>query len=103
MARTSGINNTTKILLANPNLSVRGMSKSSTIMRANELKSMEERGPRAEGWWVPHPRSGIYFPRGHAQESLMDEVPSDAALPDCNFWFRNVDGVDYHKPDPHSI
>ncbi|CAF2153994.1 uncharacterized protein LOC103837139 [Brassica rapa] len=46
--------------------------------------------------WVPHPRTGIFFPPG--QELVMDGVPEGAASFDMMFWLRNVDGVD--KPDP---
>ncbi|KAJ4886936.1 hypothetical protein Rs2_26684 [Raphanus sativus] len=46
--------------------------------------------------WVPHPRTGIFFPPG--QEWVMDGVPDGAASFDMTFWLRNVDGVD--KPDP---
>ncbi|KAG8364212.1 hypothetical protein BUALT_Bualt19G0104800 [Buddleja alternifolia] len=47
--------------------------------------------------WIPHPRTGIYFPKG--QERVMEDIPSDAASFDCTFWLRNTDGVD-DKPDP---
>ncbi|XP_022762366.1 uncharacterized protein LOC111308312 [Durio zibethinus] len=46
--------------------------------------------------WVPHPRSGIYFPKGH--EWVMNDVPDGAASFGRTFWLRNVDGVE--KPDP---
>ncbi|KAE8680003.1 2-oxoglutarate (2OG) and Fe(II)-dependent oxygenase superfamily protein [Hibiscus syriacus] len=46
--------------------------------------------------WVPHPRSGIYFPEGH--EWVMKDVPEGAASLDQTYWLRNVDGVD--KPEP---
>lgn len=47
-------------------------------------------------YWVPHPRTGIYFPKGH--ESVMDDVPEGAASFDQTYWLRNVDdGVE--KPD----
>ncbi|GMH17930.1 hypothetical protein Nepgr_019771 [Nepenthes gracilis] len=46
--------------------------------------------------WVPHPRTGIYFPEGH--DWVMDDVPEDAALPGRTFWLRNTDGVE--RPDP---
>ncbi|XP_010487900.1 PREDICTED: uncharacterized protein LOC104765824 [Camelina sativa] len=46
--------------------------------------------------WVPHPRTGIFFPPG--QEAVMEDVPDGAASFDMTFWIRNVDGVD--KPDP---
>ncbi|XVF01364.1 hypothetical protein REPUB_Repub04eG0081700 [Reevesia pubescens] len=46
--------------------------------------------------WVPHPKSGIYFPKGH--EWVMNDVPDGAASLDRTFWLRNVDDVE--KPDP---
>ncbi|KAL4272829.1 hypothetical protein GQ457_13G007690 [Hibiscus cannabinus] len=46
--------------------------------------------------WVPHPRSGIYFPEGH--EWVMKDVPEGAASFNQTYWLRNVDGVD--KPEP---
>ncbi|ESQ47941.1 hypothetical protein EUTSA_v10021914mg [Eutrema salsugineum] len=50
--------------------------------------------------WVPHPRTGIFFPPG--QESVMDGVPDGAASFDMTFWLRSVDGVDKPDPDHHS-
>ncbi|XP_021293444.1 uncharacterized protein LOC110423543 [Herrania umbratica] len=49
--------------------------------------------------WVPHPKSGIYFPKGH--EWVMNDVPDDAASLGSPFWLRNVDGVE--KPDPDQV
>ncbi|KAK4758523.1 hypothetical protein SAY87_019824 [Trapa incisa] len=46
--------------------------------------------------WIPHPRTGIYFPRGH--ERVMDKVPDNAASLSETCWFRSSHGVD--KPDP---
>ncbi|KAI4298537.1 hypothetical protein L6164_032084 [Bauhinia variegata] len=46
-------------------------------------------------FWVPHPRTGIYFPKGH--EWVMDDVPEGAASFTQTCWFRNVEGVD--KPN----
>ncbi|KAJ4716175.1 putative Late embryogenesis abundant protein Lea5 [Melia azedarach] len=47
--------------------------------------------------WIPHPRSGIYFPAGH--EWVMEDVPKDAAsFGGRTLWLRNDDGVE--KPDP---
>ncbi|KAJ1397306.1 Late embryogenesis abundant protein [Sesbania bispinosa] len=42
--------------------------------------------------WVPHPRTGIYFPEGH--EWVMDDVPEGASHFTQAYWFRNLDGVD---------
>ena len=47
--------------------------------------------------WVPHPKSGIYFPEGH--ESVLNDVPEGAASLDRTFWLRNVDGVEKPEPD----
>ncbi|KAL3515352.1 hypothetical protein ACH5RR_022254 [Cinchona calisaya] len=47
--------------------------------------------------WVPHPRSGIYYPQG--QERVMDDVPKGAASCGETYWLRNDDGVD--KVDYH--
>ncbi|KAF5448246.1 hypothetical protein F2P56_028800 [Juglans regia] len=51
-------------------------------------------------YWVPHPRTGIYFPKGH--ESVMEDVPEGAASLNQfqTYWMRNVDGVE--KPDPNT-
>ncbi|KAL0857244.1 hypothetical protein Bca101_062398 [Brassica carinata] len=49
--------------------------------------------------WVPHPRTGIFFPPG--QESVMDGVPDGAASFEMTFWLRDVDGVDKRDPDYH--
>ncbi|XP_047326032.1 uncharacterized protein LOC124929675 [Impatiens glandulifera] len=45
-----------------------------------------------DGCWVPHPRSGIYFPAG--QEWVMNDVPENAAVFNRTYWLRSVDGVD---------
>ena len=42
--------------------------------------------------WVPHPRTGIYYPKG--QEWVMDDLPEQAASLNRTHWLRNVDGVD---------
>ncbi|XP_059448951.1 uncharacterized protein LOC132180113 [Corylus avellana] len=47
--------------------------------------------------WVPHPRSGVYFPKGH--EHVIDDLPAHAASLNQTFWLRNVDGVDKADPD----
>ncbi|KAK6916348.1 hypothetical protein RJ641_019209, partial [Dillenia turbinata] len=47
--------------------------------------------------WVPHPRNGIYFPKG--QERVIDDVPANAASFSETYWLRNIDGVDKNYPD----
>lgn len=50
--------------------------------------------------WVPHPRSGIYYPQG--QEWVMDDVPKEAASFGKTYWLRTDDDGDIgdEKPDP---
>ncbi|XVF45011.1 hypothetical protein PTKIN_Ptkin02bG0171300 [Pterospermum kingtungense] len=48
--------------------------------------------------WVPHPKSGIYYPKGH--EWVMGDVPDGAASFGRTLWLRNVDdGVEKPEPD----
>lgn len=47
--------------------------------------------------WVPHPRTGIYYPTGH--EWVMDDVPDGAALLVESHWLRNIDGVEKQQAD----
>lgn len=47
--------------------------------------------------WIPHPRSGVYFPRGH--EWVIDDLPADVASLNPTCWLRNIDGVDRADPD----
>ncbi|KAH9626502.1 hypothetical protein KSS87_022129 [Heliosperma pusillum] len=52
--------------------------------------------------WVPHPKSGIYFPEG--QDWVMNDVPCNAATLGQTqpYWLRNIDGVDKYDPDVSS-
>lgn len=61
-------------------------------------KEKEEDDITKGEWWVPHPRTGIYFPIG--QERVMDDIPNGAASLPQTYWLRNEDGVE--KPDPDS-
>ncbi|XP_034682111.1 uncharacterized protein LOC117911803 isoform X1 [Vitis riparia] len=56
----------------------------------------DNKGDGSSSGWVPHPRTGIYFPKGH--DHVMDDVPDGAACSGQTYWLRTVDGVD--KPDP---
>ncbi|XP_010647936.1 uncharacterized protein LOC100265247 isoform X1 [Vitis vinifera] len=56
----------------------------------------DHKGDGSSSSWVPHPRTGIYFPEGH--DHMMDDVPDGAACFGQTYWLRTVDGVD--KPDP---
>ncbi|OMO73936.1 hypothetical protein CCACVL1_17064 [Corchorus capsularis] len=51
--------------------------------------------------WVPHPKSGIYFPKGH--EWVMKDVPDGAASLGQTFWLRGVEGVEKPHPDDHQL
>ncbi|OAY39198.1 uncharacterized protein LOC122724856 [Manihot esculenta] len=59
--------------------------------------SIDEAKTKDQSCWIPHPRTGIYMPKGH--ERVMEDVPEGAALFDQTSWLRNVDGVDRHHPD----
>lgn len=55
-----------------------------------------ESSEKMSSCWVPHPRTGIYVPKGH--EQVIDDVPEGAASFNRTYWLREVDGVE--KPDP---
>ncbi|KAL5707141.1 hypothetical protein ACHQM5_025228 [Ranunculus cassubicifolius] len=42
--------------------------------------------------WIPHPRTGIYYPKGG--EWVMDDVPNGAASFEQTYWIRGEEGVD---------
>lgn len=69
-----------------------------------ETESSRDAKSRGNGCWIPHPRTGIYFPVGH--EWVMEDVPDGAANFSQTCWFRNnaVDAVDnpIPKPDAHA-
>ncbi|KAM0023658.1 hypothetical protein Hdeb2414_s0023g00641841 [Helianthus debilis subsp. tardiflorus] len=46
-----------------------------------------------EGFWIPHPRTGIHYPKGH--EWVMKDVPNGAATFDYSYWLRNGDHERY--------
>ncbi|XVF67466.1 hypothetical protein PTKIN_Ptkin10aG0123800 [Pterospermum kingtungense] len=66
------------------------------IDKCRRRNSSSSNDIRDSSCWVPHPKSGIYFPEGH--EWVMNDVPEGAASLGRTFWLRNVDGVD--KPEP---
>nr|XP_043623170.1 uncharacterized protein LOC122594953 [Erigeron canadensis] len=54
-----------------------------------QLMQQEDR-QRIEGsCWIPDPRTGIYYPKGH--EWVMKDVPDGAATFTYNYWFRNTE------------
>ncbi|XP_047172312.1 uncharacterized protein LOC124840313 [Vigna umbellata] len=98
-----GITKSNLLLLGGAKRAKSGRNKFSGTAQASTAESSAEvskTGRRIEdsSWWVPHPRTGIYFPKGH--EWVMEDVPEDAARLNQIFWFRNVDGVDIPKQQP---
>ncbi|KAL7236473.1 hypothetical protein ACSBR1_019714 [Camellia fascicularis] len=96
MART-GVTKTPMILLRAHKPTGRHTSELSKTDQVAEkhqesIKGYKKADPSC---WMPHPRTGIYFPKGH--DHVMDGVPESAASFDQTYWLRNVDGVD--KPD----
>ncbi|CAL0300365.1 unnamed protein product [Lupinus luteus] len=90
-----GITNNAKILL------LRGAKRSESGLGKFSSTASERCGKIEDSGaaiWVPHPRTGIFFPKGH--EWVMDDVPEGAACFTQNYWFRNIDGVDSHSPKP---
>ncbi|PKI71650.1 uncharacterized protein LOC116204472 [Punica granatum] len=101
IARTQGLLLSS---LKQPKQARRTMSRFTGIEQQQE-KSAEQVVSAVEGedelqklpLWVPHPRTGIYFPKGH--ESVMDDIPEGSASLAETYWLRSIDGVD--KPDPN--
>ncbi|GMI88288.1 hypothetical protein like AT3G19550 [Hibiscus trionum] len=75
--------------------SKRPLSKIAGAYREIINKCNGNDGIKGTSSWVPHPKTGIYCPKGH--EWVMDDVPDRAASFGRSFWVRNVDGVD--KPE----
>lgn len=48
--------------------------------------------------WIPHPRTGIYYPKGH--ERVMDDIPKGAASFKQPYWLRSSEGTDKLIADP---
>ncbi|CAL4899068.1 unnamed protein product [Urochloa decumbens] len=73
----------------------RALAKSAALLReiknkrrinlARRLEPAEAKSAETS-LWVPHPRTGIYYPKGF--EWVMEDVPSGAASFRQSFWFR---------------
>ncbi|KAG6507689.1 uncharacterized protein LOC121983085 isoform X1 [Zingiber officinale] len=50
-----------------------------------------------EGCWVPHPRTGIYYPKGH--DWVMEDVPEGASSFPRTYWLRRDSFEDVDKSD----
>ncbi|KAK8316552.1 hypothetical protein V6Z12_A13G050300, partial [Gossypium hirsutum] len=69
----------TKILMLREAKRVeRPLSKIAGADREINKKCKSNDDIKSSSSWVPHPKSGIYFPKGH--EWVMDDVPDRAAL-----------------------
>ncbi|KAG4918870.1 hypothetical protein JHK85_057151 [Glycine max] len=93
-----GITKASLLLLGGAKRAKSGLSKfSGTAQLAESSGGVSKSGGKIEdsAFWIPHPRTGIYFPKGH--EWVMDDVPEDAARLNQTYWFRNVDGVDHPR------
>ncbi|XP_010647938.1 uncharacterized protein LOC132252511 isoform X2 [Vitis vinifera] len=100
MART-GVAKTQMLFLRGAKPVWRGLSKVAGAEGGPEkarglTDGADHKGDGSSSSWVPHPRTGIYFPKGH--DHMMDDVPDGAACFGQTYWLRTVDGVD--KPDP---
>nr|XP_009770747.1 PREDICTED: uncharacterized protein LOC104221381 [Nicotiana sylvestris]XP_016473842.1 PREDICTED: uncharacterized protein LOC107795680 [Nicotiana tabacum] len=62
----------------------------------SELQEKEKKKKKSS-CWVPHPRTGIYFPQGH--ERVIDDIPNGAAPLTQTYWLRSEDGVDKPESD----
>ncbi|PIN15276.1 hypothetical protein CDL12_12082 [Handroanthus impetiginosus] len=104
MARVTGMKNTKTFLTQRFSMKELTVGRCmSNFTSSNQIKN-PNKGSTAEAdqqtaaparCWVPHPRSGIYFPVGG--EWVMDGIPNDAASFDRTFWLRDIDGVE----EPH--
>ncbi|KAL6622773.1 hypothetical protein ACP70R_032652 [Stipagrostis hirtigluma subsp. patula] len=74
----------------------RALAKSTGLLRevknkqsSNLVRRMEPAEARSAetALWVPHPRTGIYYPKGF--EWVMEDVPSSAASFQQSYWLRS--------------
>ncbi|KAF7811060.1 Late embryogenesis abundant protein [Senna tora] len=70
-----------------------GVSKVISEKKKKEDATSSSSSSSSSSCWIPHPKTGIYFPKGH--EWVMNDVPEGAATFTQTCWFRNDDGVDY--------
>ncbi|RWR78006.1 myb-like protein W isoform X1 [Cinnamomum micranthum f. kanehirae] len=71
----------------------RGQGDLSNLLRLEE-KGREEKDRTVDfASWVPHPRTGIYYPKGH--EWVMESIPDGAASFNQTYWLRASEGVDH--------
>ncbi|KAL0559754.1 hypothetical protein IC582_000121 [Cucumis melo] len=67
-------------------------STSQQVLNKKDDETETKSLPYNSSTWVPHPRTGIYFPQGH--EWVMKDIPENAASFSRLCWFRDSDDVD---------
>ncbi|KAK3136610.1 hypothetical protein QOZ80_5BG0439350 [Eleusine coracana subsp. coracana] len=79
--------------------------KSTSLLRkvknkqgSNLVKRLEPAEVRSAeaALWVPHPRTGIYYPKGF--EWVMEDVPSGAASFRQSYWLRTGETESENSP-----
>lgn len=97
----SGRRRMSKLALAQ-NYPAAGMSAKpkelpSGLNRHHSRRKVEYKVDTCGGLWVPDPRTGIYYPKGH--EKVMEDVPNGAASLPSTYWLRSIEGVDKSDAD----
>ncbi|KAF9621691.1 hypothetical protein IFM89_026584 [Coptis chinensis] len=68
--------------------------------KTDALRDSDDDGNKVNlPYWIPHPRTGIYYPKG--SERVMEDVPDGASVFIRTHWLRSDEGVD--KPAPHDV
>ncbi|BFG24920.1 hypothetical protein CerSpe_111940 [Prunus speciosa] len=69
------------------NSSSADMIRETKKFEGDEVKQKNHMGENDRNLWVPHERTGIYYPKGH--EKVMDEIPPGAVKDMDVNWFSN--------------
>ncbi|XP_039137333.1 uncharacterized protein LOC120274860 [Dioscorea cayenensis subsp. rotundata] len=97
MSRPTFGNSKTRLLWEMKQVRRYGNQKREEMMvMMNEVKEKEKGRGSSEsggGWWMPDPRTGIYYPKGC--ERVMDDIPDGAATFQQTHWFRSLEGVEH--------
>ncbi|GLJ43726.1 hypothetical protein SUGI_0910440 [Cryptomeria japonica] len=70
--------------------------------KEKEKEKGVEGGNGGASWWVPHPKSGIFYPKG--QYKWIDDVSNDVSVRDVNkYWLRSsevyIEKITYDQLD----
>ncbi|CAM0949790.1 unnamed protein product [Alopecurus aequalis] len=74
-------------------------SRPSSYLRSR-MQPVEARSAET-ALWVPHPRTGIYYPRGF--EWVMEDVPKSAASFQQTYWLRSGDTETASSPMSNDV